>query len=298
MGLRRTAITAIAGLTVILICSEIALRLAGAGSYPLYEIDDEIKYIPAANQHGAFLNRYAWHFNNRHMAASSNWSADKHPNLLLIGNSIVLGGAKSRYEENLGARLEYDLNGRYRVWPVAAGGWTNINEMAYLDRNPDVLRNADAVIIEFMRGGLSIPAPWPGYDVLPNERPWLLTADILRQRWRSHLAKIAARDFGSLPQAGMPDENQLERFKALVTSIAKDRKLVIFLYPTVANLHNRSEWQRAIAPIMELCRAAAAKCVDIAQAPEWNESAYFSDGAHQTAEGTKILAALLARAVD
>lgn len=298
MSLRRRVMIALACVTALLICSEAGLRLAGAGSYPLYEIDDDIKYLPAADQHGAYLNRYAWHFNNRHMASNSDWNEGKHPNLLLVGNSIVLGGANSGYEENLGARLENDLNGRYRVWPVAAGGWTNINEMAYLDRNAEVLRDADAVILEFMRGGLSIPAPWPGFDIFPNERPWLLTAYILRQHWRSHLAKIGARDFSSLPQAGMPDEIQLERFKALVTRIAKERKLVIFLYPTVANLRNQSEWQRAIAPIMELCRAATAKCVDIALAPEWNESAYFSDGVHQTAEGTKILASLLARAVD
>ncbi len=288
----------LASLTVVLICSEVGLRLAGAGSYPLYDIGDEIKYIPSADQHGSYLNRFAWHFNNRHMASSSDWSEGKHPNLLLVGNSIVLGGATSGYEENVGARLENDLNGRYHVWPVAAGGWTNINEMAYLDRNADVLRNADAVIIEFMQGGLGIPAPWPGYDVFPNERPWLLTAYILRQYWRTRLDQTKSRDFGSLPYTGEPDENQLERFKALAASIAMDRKLVIFLYPTVANLRNRSEWQRAIAPIMKLCRATAAKCVDIAQAPGWNESAYFSDGVHQKADGTKILASLLARAVD
>jgi hypothetical protein len=53
MGRRRRVKIAPACLTVIAISSEIGLRLAGAGSYPLYDIDDEIKYIPSANQHGS-----------------------------------------------------------------------------------------------------------------------------------------------------------------------------------------------------------------------------------------------------
>ena len=298
MSLRRTAIIALTSLTVILVCSEVGLRLAGAGSYPLYDIDDEIKYIPSADQHGNYLNRYAWHFNNRHMANSLEWSAEQHPNLLLLGNSIVLGGATSRYEEKLGARLEEALKGQYRVWPLAAGGWTNINEMAYLDRNADVWRNADAVVIEFMQGGLSFPTLWAGYDVVPDRKPWLLTAYVLRQYWRSLLAKRRPPEYGALPFTGPSNQNQLARFRALVTSIGKDRKLVIFLYPTGANLRNKLAWQNMTAPIVELCRMTATKCLDIAQAPEWNESAYFGDGVHQTAEGTKILASLLARAVD
>jgi hypothetical protein len=298
MSQRRTAIIALTSLTVILICSEVGLRLAGTGSYPLYDVDDEIKYIPSADQHGNYLNRYAWHFNNRHMASSFEWSAEQHPNLLLLGNSIVLGGATSGDEEKLGARLEEALKGQYRVWPVAAGGWSNINEMAYLDRNADVWRNADAVVIEFMQGGLSVPTLWAGYDVAPDRKPWLLTAYVLRQYWRSLLAKRRPPEYGALPFTRPTDKNQLARFKALVTSIGKDRKLVIFLYPTGANLRNKLAWQNMIAPIVELCRVTAARCLDIAQAPEWKESAYFSDGVHQTAEGTKILASLLARAVD
>jgi hypothetical protein len=50
------------------------------------------EYILAANQHGRFLNRNAWYFNDRHMGNISNWRQEKHPDFLLIGNSIVLGG--------------------------------------------------------------------------------------------------------------------------------------------------------------------------------------------------------------
>jgi hypothetical protein len=78
-------------------------------------------------------------FNNRHMANISNWSPEIHPNLLLIGNSIVLGGDTSNPEERLGPLLEKDLGGRYTAWSVAANNWSNVNEMTYHDRNADVL---------------------------------------------------------------------------------------------------------------------------------------------------------------
>jgi hypothetical protein len=42
MGRRRRVKIALACLTVIAISSEIGLRLVGAGSYPLYDIDDEL----------------------------------------------------------------------------------------------------------------------------------------------------------------------------------------------------------------------------------------------------------------
>jgi len=80
------------------------------------------------NQHGWFRNHDAWFFNNRHMENISNWSPEIHPNLLLIGNSIVLGGDTFKPEDRLWPLLEKDLGGRYTVWPVAANTWTNVNE--------------------------------------------------------------------------------------------------------------------------------------------------------------------------
>ncbi len=78
LRLRQGVMIALACIAAILICSEAGFQPAGAGSYPLYEIGDEIKYVPAADQHGAFLNCYAWHFNDRYMGSSSDWTAQKH----------------------------------------------------------------------------------------------------------------------------------------------------------------------------------------------------------------------------
>jgi hypothetical protein len=54
--------------------SEIVLRIAGFSSFPIYDVDKDLKYIPSANQAGAFLDRHRWAFNDRHMGNTVNWS--------------------------------------------------------------------------------------------------------------------------------------------------------------------------------------------------------------------------------
>lgn len=88
---------------------ETYLHLAGFGSYPIYLLDSQIKYIPASNQSGVFLNRNHWFFNDRHMGNSDNWTRDIHPDVLLLGNSIVLGGNPYDHNESLGRSFKMRL---------------------------------------------------------------------------------------------------------------------------------------------------------------------------------------------
>jgi hypothetical protein len=294
---RRPIVITVLFFTALLISSETYLRYAGFGSFQIYDIDNEIQYIPSVNQHGRFRNRYAWFFNNRHMGNISTWSPEIHPNLLLIGNSIVLGGNTFNPEDKLGPLLENDLGGRYTVWSVAAGGWTNVNEMTYLDRNADVLHNADAVITEYMEGGLIVPAVWAGYYICPDHKPWILTGYIASRSVLFRLVHAGFLNIGSTP-TGMSDEAPLQRFRELVATVAKEHKIVILIYPTLKNLRNKSAWLEVIAPVEGLCRTTMAKCVDLAQEPAWSERAYTSDGIHPTVEGNKILASILVNAMN
>jgi hypothetical protein len=139
MGRRRLIVITVIFFTFLLISAEIYLRYAGFGSYPIYDIDNEIQYIPAANQHGRHRNRDPWFSQQQTYGKYFNWSPEIHPNLLLIGNSIVLGGDTSNPEDWLGPLLEKALGGRYTAWSVAANNWSNVNEMTYHDRNADVL---------------------------------------------------------------------------------------------------------------------------------------------------------------
>ncbi|MGB6326488.1 MAG: hypothetical protein WBG11_12165 [Methylocella sp.] len=110
------------------------------------------------------------------------------------------------------------------------------------------------------------------------------------------LVQAGFLNFDSSP-TGMPEEVQLRRFKELVASVAKEHRIVIFLYPTLKNLQNKSTWLEVISPIKSLRRIAKAKRVDIAQDSAWNARSYTSDGVHPTVEGNKILASIVANAM-
>jgi hypothetical protein len=279
------------------ISSETYLHFAGVGSYPIYDIDNEIKYIPAANQHGIFLNNNAWYFNDRHMGNISNWRQEKHPDILLAGNSIVLGGNPFNHDDKLGPLLEKDLGAATTVWSVAADGWSNVNEMVYFDRNPDVIQNADTVIIEYMCGGLGAATPWLGYDVFPDHKTWLLTSTIFRKFVLRAIFGPVTNPFASLHVTGVANAAQLQRFKTLISSVSKNRNVVIFMYPMLWELHDQHSWLETTAPVRDLCRQNSLTCIDVAREPTWTESAYKGDGVHPTVAGNKVLASILARAV-
>jgi hypothetical protein len=291
----------IGGLAIItlFIGLETYLRLAGFGSYPIYFLDSKLKYIPASNQNGVFLNSNRWFFNDKHMGNSDNWTPDKHPDVLLLGNSIVLGGNSFDHNEKLGPLLQTALDNKYTVWSAAAGGWTNINEMAYLDQNKDVARNADIVVIEYMAGGFSVAAPWPGYYVFPDYRPVLLSSYIAVKYGLPRLkSRMPINESGALPPVGEMDQTQLERFTKLLTALVKTSRVVVFFYPTKSELTNITAWKKAIEPIVNVCKLLSLTCVDIAAEQSWSAGMYRDDdGVHPTVEGNRHLARIIASAI-
>lgn len=275
---------------------ELFLRYEGFGSFPVYDLDQDMKYIPSASQHGSFLNYNTWFFNNRHMGNKEDWVPNRHPSVLLIGNSIVLGGNPYEHEEKLGPLLEEALGKPYTVWSIAAGGWSELNEIAYLEKNSDVLQNSDVVVLEYMTGGLSYTAPWPGYYIFPDHKPLILTSYMLGKYVIPLILGIhSVNDSGALPPMGEIDEVNLRRFTSLVSTIAKSHKLVIFFYPSRAELLQKENgWAKAIAPIREMCQAQRLTCIDLALEKTWTQDSYKDDGIHPTVAANKILAAILA----
>jgi hypothetical protein len=144
------------------IAAEILLRLVGAVDFPVYYVDDGIGYAIQPNQAGAFFRTHSWVFNDRSMGTAAMWDPTKRPNLLLIGNSIVMGGNPYQQPEKLGPLVQSELGDRVAVWPIAVGGWTEVNETVYLERNPDVASSAEFFVWIVLRGGLSQLSQWRG----------------------------------------------------------------------------------------------------------------------------------------
>jgi hypothetical protein len=106
MKLRRSIRWISIALLAALVFGEVAVREAGMVDFPIYAVDDEIGYIPKPNQHGCFLNKRCWAFNDRSMGTTTAWNPTLHPNVLFIGNSIVMGGNPYDQHDKLGPLVQ------------------------------------------------------------------------------------------------------------------------------------------------------------------------------------------------
>jgi hypothetical protein len=284
---------------VFLVCVEISVRAAGLVDFPIYEISSDIKYIPKPNQSGAFLNTNDWYFNNLSMPIKRDFTPDLRPNILLIGNSIVMGGNPYKQNDKLTPQLQRLVGVEPAIWPAAAGGWTQVNEIAYLNKNPEIGRNADYVAWEYMAGGLSDPTPWPGNYVFPSSRPILASWYVFR-RFLLPKLRFSQTATYEVPTTGPATKENIDKFDAAIGILQHDLKKpgLIWLYPTVPQLEiakGGGEWLSERHDIETIAERHGMKILDIATAPEWNSSLYRDDGVHPTVEGNRILAAILAK---
>jgi len=287
---------------MLVLAAEIFVRLAGITDFPVYQTDPEIKYVVAPGQHGAFLNKNEWYFNNLSMPIAADFDASRHPNVLLIGNSIVMGGNPLTQRDKLTPQLQALIGPDIAVWPAAIGGWTQVNEMAYLDRHPEVAAHADYFAWEYMAGGLSAATPWRGDAVFPTERPVFAAYYAARRFVFGRMVNLGAPS--ELPTTGEPDAENLARFDAHVGALAaatrRDRPGLIWFYPTAAQLAQARagrEWLPEREAIKKIAEKYHLRLVDIADDPAWTAEIY-ADAVHAGPKGNKILARILHAAID
>jgi hypothetical protein len=280
---------------------EVAVRLSGLTDFPVYAVDDQIGYIVRPNQSGRFLNKNAWFFNNKSMPTEQTWGVPSpgRPNVMVIGNSIVMGGNPLDQKDKLVPQVAADLGPQYSVWPIGIGGWTTVNEMVYLDRNPDVASATNFFVWEYMRGGLSGLSAWRGDYVFPTKRPISASWFALR---RYVLPKIFSLNMNELPPTGAVAGDHLAEFSASLSMLSKasGRKApgLIFLYPEKKDLlqaRRPAEWLPERKQLEDLCAQFNLTLIDVAQDPRWTESLY-RDGTHPTPHGNVVLGQIIADA--
>jgi hypothetical protein len=284
--------------TAAIIAVEISVRASGIVDFPTYSVDAEIGYLPKESQSGVFLNGNDWYFNEKSMPIAQNWNPNLRPNILLIGNSIVMGGNPYRQQDKLTPQIQKRLGTRPIVWPIAAGGWTQINQITYLDRHPEIVAEADYLEWEYMNGGLSHANPWPGQYVFPSHRPIYATWYALR---RYLLPRIfSSLGASELPTIGPVDRINVERFDRAIGALARSgngtHEGIIWLYPVAAQVDEARrgrEWLPERRQIEEIANKHGLRIVDIAAKPEWNTSLYRDDGVHPNVEGNGVLASIL-----
>ncbi|MDB5694599.1 MAG: hypothetical protein JWN21_142 [Sphingomonas bacterium] len=75
-----------------LLTIEVIAQASRVTDVPLYRADRRIGYIPVPNQAGAFVWTNGWAFNDLSMGTPRRFVAGLPRRVLLIGDSIVLGG--------------------------------------------------------------------------------------------------------------------------------------------------------------------------------------------------------------
>jgi hypothetical protein len=278
---RRTA-RWLAAAALLCVGAEVAARAMGVGDFALYERNSAAGYVPQANQQGAFLGRYRWAFNDRHMGVAEPFRPDA-AGVLVVGDSVVLGGNRIDQPEKLGPLLARETG--CKVWPLAAPSWALANELALIEANPD-FEQLGTVVIVANDSDFGAPSPWRDSLAQPLEAPWLV-------------ALHAARKIGHVPANDTaPDPaHWLGRLAALRERYSG--RLVMVAYPdgidaAAAAYDNYDMTELPALPEVEA--AGGIEFIDLLDHPEWRGDLY-KDDIHPSARGNRALASIIAKAV-
>jgi hypothetical protein len=299
MNARRWRLVA-GGMVTLVLLVEAVVRLAGVADFPTYLRSDSFGYVPHGNQSGAFLGRNRWSFNDRSMGSDRPWQPSQRADILLVGNSIVMGGNAYDQVDKMALLLEALLGPGCPVWPVAAGGWSTVNEMRFLQAHPDVVEGTDFFIWELMAGQMGGLQPWVEETQHPTERPWWATGYVVRKALTQRFGWVERAASEAVPRDIERHYAEFERVLGQLASAAGRRPAgVIFLYPDQAQLELAragGDWMDDRQRIEQLAARYGLMLLDVAQSPRWT-SAMYKDGIHPTVEGNRILAGLLADAL-
>ncbi|MES2308620.1 MAG: hypothetical protein V4507_07140 [Verrucomicrobiota bacterium] len=286
--------------------SEVGVRTAGLGNFPIYQTDSEIGYIPAPSQSGKFLNKNDWCYNDKSMGVSENYEPSEKMDLLLLGDSLVQGGNPYRQVEKLGPQLQGLLGEEYRVWPIGAPSWGFLNEKEYLDRHPEVMPGLDGLIWVFNSGDFQDRSKWWTDATHPRSRPLLLSYYVLNKyvfegnlkvKYPSLLFWVKSPAQNSLKRMDEEFDGLSNELQALQSHPLK-YKIIVF-YPDKGEFSNHENpfYDFLSSRIQAQAEENGWKFIDIRTLPEW-KSEYYRDQIHPTPQGYSILSKKIKELVE
>lgn len=274
---------------IFLVAAESSVRALGFVDFPLYDANNQIGYIPRANQSGSYMNQNNWAFNELSMGTALAFKpTPEKKDILLIGDSIVLGGNSYREDERLGPQL-----GRISgdaVWPISAGSWGLQNELEYLREHPEVVASVDQIIFVLNSGDFDRPSSWASEFTHPLERPSCALCYLV--------AKFVFR-----PIRSTPADLMVERFDAIVMLKAfaetYRKPFDIWLYPDKAQINHLDVWEKEFGPHIKSLEAAQIPGLTLHSGEGilgWQDMDY-RDSIHPTPAATRKLAKAISDAL-
>lgn len=269
-----------------LLSAEVALRVLGTVDFPLYDADNQIGYIPSANQHGSFLNKNDWEFNSLHMGAPA-FMPNPKTDILLIGDSVVYGGNSYRKYERLGPALQSLTQGRGQVWPISAGSWALRNELAWLRLNPEVADHINRIVFVLNTGDFDRASSWSCEFTHPRTKP-------LSAIWYLFNKYVDEIEQCGEPPANLrvPDGDLSAELRSFLSKYKS--KAIFILYPDKSEVQDAKlralKFQQGVSLLVN---CGAARIVPVSDDPRW-QSRWYKDGIHPTADGMRVLAQIVA----
>lgn len=267
----------------LLLMGEISARIARVADLPLYDANSTIGYIPKPNQHGAWLWKYDWAFNDKSMGVARPFSPGIPQSILLIGDSLVMGISNISQENRVGPQLEKATH--RTVWPIGAFSWALQNEITYAYMHPEVTRNVSKIIIISNSEDYDHPSEWRSDATNPLKRPMLDLLFMAERKFR----------FSERPSSPWPVkkvENISEYFSTFVNN--SPAPVEVFYYPNRAEMNTASPCGHHPQEIEAVTKG---RWYCVASDPSWNKSLY-QDGIHYTPEGAAVLARIIANHME
>lgn len=283
----------------LLAMTEVAVRCFGLVDFPVYAIDDDVGYFPQPSQSGAFLGRHRWVFNSSSMGIEAPWEPGPRTDVLLIGNSVILGGNNYDQPEKVTPQLQQHVDSQCAIWPVATGGWGTVNEYRFLERHPEIVEGADFFIWELMAHQMAGPQSWTRETAIPTHHPWWAAGYVARKLMHDQFPQWTLPE---PPRHSISDAElagYYQRFEFMLERLQHSTRSkpsgIIFLYPDRQQLQGaRSglEWFVDRDRIELIARAHGVLLIDITRYPQWTDAMY-RDQVHPTAAGNAVLADIL-----
>ena len=268
---------------------EITARSLGIVDFPLYSANTTLGYIPKANQNGSFRNTNNWVFNEYHMG-SRPFTPSVKTDVLIIGDSIVLGGNPLKQNERLGPQLESISD--FAVWPISAGSWALRNELAYLRENSSLISQVDSIVFVLNTGDLDKASSWKCELTHPRTRPTIASWYLFKK----YIFDFHECDVAVSPEFAVENGDLLAETKEFLKAAGSKTHFVI--YPDKVEFADRSIWKQKSAPLRDFLTSAGVNTItDVTDDEKWNLSLY-RDGIHPNAAGNKELAEIIKTVVQ
>lgn len=274
-----------------LILLELAVRASGLLSSPLYQADSVVGYWPSPNQAGSFLNRNRWYFNERSMGVVDVFRPDERMDVILIGDSIVLGGNPLDQPDRLGPRLTR-LTG-HRYWPVSAGSWALLNEIRFLRRNMDIVDQSDALVFVLNSADFNQASSWACEITHPREQPRFALVHLARKYVFTGQRCVSDEAAGlQVPEADW----RLEWRELMADAKMQGKQVDVWLYPTREEAARPDLLRERLETVGLQLRMQAAEghlvLRSLGRDRRWSGMTY-ADAIHPSAAGVDLLSRIM-----